>query len=87
MADDGTPDQPGPRRQVDVYAQGMAGVTPDRPVGFEELEARALETHDEDAYGYVAGAAGRTKSSARRTERGAVYGSSTGSPSSVRGAK
>ncbi|WP_232703372.1 lactate 2-monooxygenase [Halobacterium wangiae] len=64
MADDGTPDQPGPSRQVDVYMQGMAGITPDLPVGFEELEARALETLDEDAYGYVAGAAG-----AERTKR------------------
>jgi lactate 2-monooxygenase len=61
MADDS---QPGPDRQVDVYMEGMAGITPDVPTGFEELEARALETLDEDAYGYVAGAAG-----AERTKR------------------
>ena len=61
MADDS---QPGPDRQVDVYMEGMAGITPDVPTGFEDLEARALETLDEDAYGYVAGAAG-----AERTKR------------------
>jgi lactate 2-monooxygenase len=61
MSDDS---QPGPDRQVDVYMEGMAGITPDVPTGFEELEARALETLDEDAYGYVAGAAG-----AERTKR------------------
>jgi len=61
MADDS---QPGPDRQVDVYMEGMAGITPDVPTGFEELEARALEALDEDAYGYVAGAAG-----AERTKR------------------
>ena len=64
MADDGPPDQPGPSRQVEVYMQGMADITPDLPVGFEELEARALEALDERAYDYVAGAAG-----AERTKR------------------
>ena len=58
MADDGTPDQPGPERQTEVYMEGMADVTPDLPVSFADLEAAALEAMDDEAYGYVAGAAG-----------------------------
>lgn len=58
MADDGTPDQPGPERQTEVYMEGMADVTPDLPVAYEDLEAAAVAAMDEEAYGYVAGAAG-----------------------------
>ncbi len=58
MAGDGMPDQPGPRRQTEVYMQGMADVTPDVPVAFEELEEAALEVLDGAAYDYVAGGAG-----------------------------
>jgi isopentenyl-diphosphate delta-isomerase len=64
VTDDGTPDQRGPSRQVEVYMQGMADITPNLPVAFEELEAHALEEMAEQAYGYVEGAAG-----AERTKR------------------
>jgi len=46
MTDDGMPDQPGPRRQTEIYMQGMADVTPDVPVRFEDLEAAALDALD-----------------------------------------
>jgi isopentenyl diphosphate isomerase/L-lactate dehydrogenase-like FMN-dependent dehydrogenase len=58
MTDDGMPDQPGPRRQTEIYMQGMADVTPDLPVAYEDLESAALEAMDDDAAGYVAGGAG-----------------------------
>ncbi|MHB9286883.1 lactate 2-monooxygenase [Halobacteriales archaeon Cl-PHB] len=58
MTDDGMPDQPGPRRQTEVYMQGMADVTPDVPVSFADLEGAALEVLEDDAYDYVAGGAG-----------------------------
>ncbi len=45
-------------RLVEVYMEGMAGVTPDVPPSFEALEAAALEAMDDRAYGYVAGGAG-----------------------------
>jgi len=48
----------GSDRLVEVFTEGMAGVTPDVPPSFEELEAAALEAMDERAYGYVAGGAG-----------------------------
>ncbi|WP_254840366.1 alpha-hydroxy-acid oxidizing protein [Natronomonas marina] len=48
----------GTDRLVEVFMEGMAGVTPDVPPSFEELEAAALEAMDERAYGYVAGGAG-----------------------------
>jgi lactate 2-monooxygenase len=51
-------DGPGPSRQRDVYMQGMAGVTPDVPPSYEDLEAAALEELDGDAAAYVAGGAG-----------------------------
>lgn len=61
MADDGMPAQPGPRRQTEVYMEGMADVTPDYPVGFEDLAAAAREVLDDEAWGYVAGGAGGEK--------------------------
>jgi isopentenyl-diphosphate delta-isomerase len=58
MSDDGLPDQPGPRRQTEVYMNGMAGVTPEIPVSYEALEAAAIEAMDDEAAGYVSGGAG-----------------------------
>ena len=58
MADDGLPDQPGPRRQTELYMEGLADITPDIPVTYEKLEAAALDAMDEGAAGYVAGGAG-----------------------------
>ncbi len=45
-------------RLVEVFTEGMAGVTPDVPPSYEELEAAALSAMDERAYDYVAGGAG-----------------------------
>jgi len=55
---DEQPDQPGPSRQTDVYMLGLADITPDVPVSYEELRDAALAELDEDAYNYVAGSAG-----------------------------
>jgi isopentenyl-diphosphate delta-isomerase len=48
----------GKDRLVEVFMEGMAGVTPDVPPSFEALEAAALSAMDDRAYGYVAGGAG-----------------------------
>ena len=48
----------GTDRLVEVFMEGMAGVTPNVPPSFEELEAAALEAMDERAFDYVAGGAG-----------------------------
>jgi hypothetical protein len=48
----------GSDRQVEIFMEGMADITPDVPPSFEELEEAALEVMDEKAYGYVAGGAG-----------------------------
>ncbi len=53
------PDNPGNRRQVEVFMEGLAGVTPDVPVSFEALEDAAREAMDDAAFDYVAGGAGR----------------------------
>jgi lactate 2-monooxygenase len=55
---EGLPEQPGPRRQTEIYMEGMAGVTPDLPTSYEDLEAAALAVLDEEVAGYVAGGAG-----------------------------
>lgn len=52
------PDQPGPSRQTDVYMLGLADITPDVPVSYEDLRDAALAELDEEAYNYVAGSAG-----------------------------
>ena len=52
------PDQPGPRRQTEIYMEGMADVTPEVPVAFEDLQAAAHEALEGQAYDYVAGGAG-----------------------------
>jgi len=48
----------GSDRQVEIFMEGMAGLTPEVPPSFEELEEAALAAMDEAAYGYVAGGAG-----------------------------
>jgi isopentenyl-diphosphate delta-isomerase len=48
----------GTDRLVEVFMEGMAGVTPDVPPAFEDLEAAALSAMDDRAYAYVAGGAG-----------------------------
>ena len=58
MTDDGMPDQPGPRRQTEIYMEGLADVTPDVPVRYDRLERAALDAMDDEAAGYVAGGAG-----------------------------
>lgn len=58
MAEDGLPSQPGPRRQTQIYMEGLADITPDLPVDPGKLEAAALEALDDDAAAYVAGGAG-----------------------------
>ena len=68
MTDDSTGEGPGPSRQRDVYMQGMADVTPDVPVAYEELEAAALEALDHEAAGYVAGGAGGGETMASNRE-------------------
>ncbi|MFQ3320846.1 MAG: lactate 2-monooxygenase [Natronomonas sp.] len=48
----------GSDRQVEIFMEGMADITPDIPPSFEELEEAAFGAMDEKAYGYVAGGAG-----------------------------
>ena len=56
MPDDQDP--PGPTRQRNIYMEGLAGITPDVPISYEDLEAAALDELDDGAAGYVAGGAG-----------------------------
>jgi hypothetical protein len=44
--------------QFEIYAQGLAGQTPQLPLRSSELEARARERLSAEAFGYVAGGAG-----------------------------
>jgi len=44
--------------QYEIYLQGMAGVTPEFPMSWAELERRAGEAMDPGAHGYVFGGAG-----------------------------
>lgn len=49
----------GPDRQETVYREGMLeGEPPEFPVAYEDLEERAREELDEEAFAYVAGGAG-----------------------------
>ena len=48
----------GQQAQLEVYGAAMAGKRIDLPFSFDEWEARARETLSEEAYWYVAGAAG-----------------------------
>lgn len=55
----GGSDPYGRYRQMEVYTAGMlADQTPEYPIAYEELEARATEVLSPEAYGYVAGGAG-----------------------------
>ncbi len=45
--------------QFEVYAAGLAGHTPKLPIDSRELEERAREQLSAEAFGYVAGGAGR----------------------------
>lgn len=51
-------ENPGNVRQREIYVSGAAGVEPEIPVRFEDLETAAIETLDEAAAGYVQGGAG-----------------------------
>jgi len=58
-------DEPrGRSRVTEIYLNGLAEVTPDVPVEFDELEAAALDAMDEKALGYVKGSAGGEKTAA-----------------------
>lgn len=59
----------GSDRQVEIYMEGLADITPEIPPSFEELQEAAFEAMDEKAYGYVAGGAGgeRTIGNNRRS--------------------
>jgi lactate 2-monooxygenase len=48
----------GPARELQIYAQGLAGGKPSVPVPLDSLEARAKEILASRAYDYVAGGAG-----------------------------
>jgi len=48
----------GPERELQIYAQGLAGGKPSVPVPLDLLEQRAKETLSPRAYDYVAGGAG-----------------------------
>ncbi|MFC7236137.1 alpha-hydroxy-acid oxidizing protein [Halosegnis marinus] len=54
----------GRSRVTEIYVNGLAEVTPDVPVGFEELERAALDAMDEKALGYVKGSAGGERTAA-----------------------
>ncbi|HXW58568.1 MAG TPA: lactate 2-monooxygenase [Solirubrobacteraceae bacterium] len=44
--------------QLEIYAQGLAGLTPPLPVAITHLQERARAGLSDEAYGYVAGGAG-----------------------------
>lgn len=54
MSDD---DTRGRARLTEIYMNGLAEITPDVPLAFDDLEAAALEAMDETAAGYVKGSA------------------------------
>lgn len=58
----------GRERLVEVYTNGVAGITPDIPPRYEELEKAALAAMDEKAHAYVAGSAGGEGTAARNRE-------------------
>jgi lactate 2-monooxygenase len=45
--------------QNEIYLRGLGGDVPELPLGFDALEAAAREVMTAEAYGYVAGSAGR----------------------------
>src|SRR5215469_12794484 len=48
----------GTERQFQIYVAGLQGQKPVTPIAYEDLERRARDKMSEEAYGYVAGAAG-----------------------------
>jgi isopentenyl diphosphate isomerase/L-lactate dehydrogenase-like FMN-dependent dehydrogenase len=56
---------PGTTRQREIFINGAAGVTPEVPVTFEELEQTALAVMEPKAADYVAGGAGSEGTVAR----------------------
>jgi isopentenyl-diphosphate delta-isomerase len=61
-------ENPGNARQREIFINGAAGVTPDVPVTFEELEQAALAVMDDPAADYVAGGAGSEGTVSRNRE-------------------
>jgi len=53
-----SPGSPGPGRQKEIYALGLQGRVPGLPVRIEDVERRAKEVLEPEAYDYVAGGAG-----------------------------
>jgi isopentenyl diphosphate isomerase/L-lactate dehydrogenase-like FMN-dependent dehydrogenase len=49
---------PGPRRQMEIYRDGLAGKLPPQPISLELLDAKAKSVLSQAAYDYVAGGAG-----------------------------
>jgi isopentenyl diphosphate isomerase/L-lactate dehydrogenase-like FMN-dependent dehydrogenase len=59
MSEPGSSDlPPGLKRQMEIYKAGIAGMTPNQPVSFEELDEKAKSALKTAAYDYVAGGAG-----------------------------
>src|SRR5271154_3568527 len=50
--------------QLEIYAGGVAGATPELPVSVEGLEQRSREALSAEAFGYVAGGAGAERTMA-----------------------
>src|SRR5208282_2850943 len=61
----------GPERELQLYAQGLAGGKPSVPVPLDLLEAKAKEILAPQAYDYVAGGAGGEDT--MRANREALY--------------
>ena len=53
-----TDSSPGLKRQNDIYLAGVHGKKPAQPIGIEELQSKAQQVLDPNAYGYIAGSAG-----------------------------
>ncbi|WP_255149996.1 lactate 2-monooxygenase [Halorarius halobius] len=58
----------GRQRITEIYVNGMAGIDPDIPTDFEELESEAFEAMSEEAWGYVKGSASSEGTAASNTE-------------------
>jgi isopentenyl-diphosphate delta-isomerase len=57
----------GEQRQREIFVSGAAGMEPDVPIKFEELEEAALEVMDDPAADYIAGGAGGENTVGRNT--------------------
>ncbi len=47
--------------QLEIYGRGLGGERPELPILYEDLDARARETMKPEAYAYVAGGAGESR--------------------------